>query len=95
MRTLILLGALGLLLLGALFVALRSWTGLAGVAIPWQGWLALIGGAVLTLALGIGLMALMFYSARRGHDEAAHDQQAFRLPEARERDEEDGPPPPR
>lgn len=93
MRNLILLGALGLLLLGALFVALRGWTGLAGVEIPWQGWLALIGGALLTLALGIGLMALMFYSARRGHDEAAHDQQAFRLPRARESEADDEEPP--
>lgn len=88
MRSLILLGALGLLLLIALFVGLRGWTGLAGVEMPWQGWLALIGGVVLTLALGVGLMTLMFYSARRGHDEAAHDQQAFRLPESRDEGDE-------
>lgn len=79
MRSLLLIGVLGLLLLGALLFALRTWTGLSGVEMPWQGWLALIVGAVLTLALGAGLMALMFYSARRGHDDAHHDQQVFRV----------------
>jgi hypothetical protein len=35
------------------------------------GYLALIGGGVATLGLGVGLMALMFYSHRAGFDEAA------------------------
>ena len=34
-----------------------------------NGWIALALGTVLSLALGIGLMALVFYSARRGYDD--------------------------
>jgi hypothetical protein len=33
------------------------------------GWAALVLGVVVTLALGIGLMALVFISNRRGFDE--------------------------
>ena len=35
------------------------------------GWIALIAGSVGMVVLGGGLMALSFYSARSGHDEAA------------------------
>ncbi len=42
---------------------------------------ALIGGGLGTLALGVGLMSLVFFSARRGYDDAA-DQKA-RPPEDR------------
>jgi hypothetical protein len=34
-----------------------------------HGWIALVLGIVLSLAVGIGLMALVFYSSRRGYDE--------------------------
>ena len=34
-----------------------------------HGWIAMILGIVLTLALGGGLMALSFYSARHGYDD--------------------------
>jgi cation transporter-like permease len=36
-----------------------------------HGWIALGLGAVLSVALGGGLMALSFYSARRGFDDDA------------------------
>ena len=36
-----------------------------------SGWIALIAGSVGMVVLGGGLMALSFYSARSGHDEAA------------------------
>jgi hypothetical protein len=39
--------------------------------ISFAGWLAMGLGIVVTLALGIGLMALVFISSRRGYDEAA------------------------
>ncbi|AWJ87530.1 hypothetical protein TSH58p_29620 (plasmid) [Azospirillum sp. TSH58] len=42
---------------------------LFGLSLP--GLLALVGGAVLTSAVAIGLMALVFLSNRSGHDEAA------------------------
>ena len=36
---------------------------------PAQGYAAMIIGIVLSLVVGIGLMALLFYSSRRGYDE--------------------------
>ena len=38
-----------------------------------HGWIALGLGAVLTFLVGAGLMALMFFSERRGYDERAHE----------------------
>ena len=45
------------------------WTGLGDTGISEGGWVALVLGVVFTLALGIGLMALVFISNRRGFDE--------------------------
>jgi hypothetical protein len=40
-----------------------------GSAMPAQGYAALAIGIVLSLIVGVGLMALLFYSSRRGYDE--------------------------
>ena len=40
-----------------------------GSAMNAHGWIALGLGVVLSLALGIGLMMLVFFSARRGYDD--------------------------
>lgn len=45
------------------------WTGIGDSEISGAGWLAMGLGVVVTLALGIGLMALVFISNRRGYDE--------------------------
>jgi hypothetical protein len=45
------------------------WNALGASQISAAGWLAMLVGVVLTLALGIGLMALIFISNRRGYDE--------------------------
>ena len=45
------------------------WTGLGDTGISAAGWVALVLGVVVTLALGIGLMALVFISNRRGYDD--------------------------
>ena len=37
-----------------------------------HGWVALILGVIVSLAVGGGLMALVFVSSRRGYDEKAH-----------------------
>jgi hypothetical protein len=37
-----------------------------------HGWIALILGVIFSLAVGGGLMALVFVSSRRGYDEKAH-----------------------
>ena len=42
------------------------------IALSWHGWIALIAGAIGSVVLGGGLMALSFYSARSGYDEEAH-----------------------
>jgi hypothetical protein len=55
------------LVLGFLIAAL--WIGLGNSEISSAGWLAMGLGVVVTLALGIGLMALVFISSRRGYDE--------------------------
>ncbi len=36
---------------------------------PAAGWIAMIAGIVFSLIVGVGLMALVFYSSRRGYDE--------------------------
>ncbi len=36
---------------------------------PAAGWFALIFGVVVSLAVGVGLMFLVFRSNRKGHDE--------------------------
>lgn len=44
------------------------WSGLGDAGMSEGGWIALVLGVVATLALGIGLMALVFISNRRGYD---------------------------
>jgi hypothetical protein len=45
------------------------WGDIGDSDISAAGWLAMGLGVVVTLALGIGLMALVFISNRRGYDE--------------------------
>jgi dipeptide/tripeptide permease len=47
------------------------WSGIGGSEISLAGWIAMGLGVVVALALGIGLMSLVFLSNRRGYDEAA------------------------
>ncbi len=51
------------------FFIAAQWTGIGNSEISGAGWLAMGLGVVVTLALGIGLMALVFISSRRGYDE--------------------------
>ena len=46
-----------------------AWTDFGDAGMSAAGWFALTLGVLLTLALGIGLMALVFISNRRGFDE--------------------------
>ena len=59
---------LGGFLVGAFLYAVYTWNALAGTPIPPLGWLFMILGVVFTIALGGGLMALVFYSSRKGKD---------------------------
>ena len=41
-----------------------------GPPLPTSGYVAMALGVVFSLVVGIGLMALVFYSSRHGYDEA-------------------------
>jgi len=56
-------------LAGVGWFALYQWNVLGDVEISTHGYIALVLGVIVTAALGIGLMTLLFYSARKGHDE--------------------------
>jgi NADH:ubiquinone oxidoreductase subunit 5 (subunit L)/multisubunit Na+/H+ antiporter MnhA subunit len=73
MRSAIVVLFLAALLLVCAAVAYWAWQEVGEVAIGTHGWIALGLGAALTFLVGAGLMALMFFSARRGYDERAHE----------------------
>jgi hypothetical protein len=56
------------LLVSAVAYCIYAWREVPNVGIPPVGWLFLALGVVLTLLVGGGLMALLFYSSRKGKD---------------------------
>jgi hypothetical protein len=62
-----LLGLLGI----ALWAAYRQWI-LVEVDVPTWAWVSMGVGAGLSILVGGGLMALIFYSSRKGYDEPPH-----------------------
>lgn len=50
-------------------VVVGLWASVGNTQISLAGWLALAFGVLATLGLGVGLMALVFISSRRGYDE--------------------------
>ena len=62
------LGALAFAIVVIVLMA-RFWAGLGDTGMSAAGWIALVLGVAATLALGMGLMALVFTSSRRGYDE--------------------------
>jgi dolichyl-phosphate-mannose--protein O-mannosyl transferase len=56
------------LLVVAIYVAYVSWN-LTDVAMPLTGYVAMWLAIVFMIILGVGLVALMFYSHRHGYDE--------------------------
>jgi hypothetical protein len=67
----VLLAALLALLIVTVVWTTTVWTSSNSIAISKHGWIALSLGTFFSLVIGCGLMALMFYSSRSGHDEAA------------------------
>ena len=61
---------LGLLALVG-WIGHRLWT-MVDIDMPGWAWAALAFGVGLSLLLGFGLMALLFYSSRMGYDEPSH-----------------------
>ncbi len=62
------LAAILFFFLWALWYAVHSWNALDGIAISTTGWVFIVVGIAFTLAVGAGLMALVFYSARHDMD---------------------------
>src|SRR4051794_34789066 len=57
-------------LLGASgFVAYLGWRLGSGADVTTSGYVSMALGVVVSLAVGFGLMGLVFYSSRRGYDE--------------------------
>lgn len=69
MKRVLIVAAFVVALAAALAVGLDAWTMIGETEISLIGWLSIGFGVVATLALGGGLMGLVFYSARRGYDE--------------------------
>lgn len=68
MKTAALVAALGAILIASVVALVTAWSS-AGVDISLFGWVVIGIGAVVSVALGAGLMALSFFSARRGFDD--------------------------
>jgi hypothetical protein len=60
-----------ILLVSATVLSYLGWTSAAGTDMPASGYVALALGVIASLAVGFGLMALVFYSSRAGYDEPA------------------------
>jgi ABC-type uncharacterized transport system permease subunit len=75
MRALVLvIPLLGILVLSAWWAA-ALWMSIDGPPMPVSGYVAMWLGIILSMLVGCGLMALMFFSSRRGYDDRAsrHD----------------------
>ena len=59
---------LGGLLAAALWYAVYAWGQMPGVNVSPLGWVFLVLGVITTVGVGAGLMALVFYSSRKGKD---------------------------
>jgi hypothetical protein len=57
------------LLAGTLVVVYVGWSLAKGTDVPPSGYVAMALGVLASLAVGFGLMALIFYSSRKGYDE--------------------------
>jgi TRAP-type C4-dicarboxylate transport system permease small subunit len=65
-------------LLGLLAIAgwgaYEGWTMHSNVAMPASGYVAMALGVTFSIIVGCGLMALVFYSSRKGYDEGAQNE---------------------
>jgi hypothetical protein len=60
----------GVIVVGAVLALVASmWAAIGDAEISTGGWIALVLGVLVALALGFGLMALVFISSRSGYDE--------------------------
>ena len=66
-----LIAVLFALLIFAAVVAYLGWQSAPGTEVPAVGYATMALGVVLSVVVGAGLMALVFYSSRSGYDEPA------------------------
>ncbi len=59
------------LLIWTSILAGRGWSSAVGTDVPLAGYVAMALGVMFSLLVGVGLMALVFYSSRAGYDEPA------------------------
>ena len=64
--------ALLAMLAGAGAVAYFGWTMQGGSPMPTELYVPMALGIIFSLIVGCGLMALVFYSSRKGYDEPPH-----------------------
>jgi hypothetical protein len=67
----VVLVALGAMLILTGVWGFSVWESSSGVEMGKHGWIAHGLGAFFSLLIGCGLMALMFFSSRSGHDDVA------------------------
>ena len=48
--------------------AIHAWNALGGIEVSTAGWIFIVAGVLVTIGLGSGLMALVFYSSRHDMD---------------------------
>ena len=71
MRTFALVASLLIILAASVWWAASVWMSVEGPPMPVEGYVAMWLGIAFSLVVGCGLMALMFYSSRRGYDDRA------------------------
>jgi uncharacterized integral membrane protein len=69
MKTYLIVGAVLLVLLAVTLYSAQVWLEFDEGQLSGHGLVALLLGIVITLVVGCGLMALVFYSSRRGYDD--------------------------
>lgn len=67
--TITLVGALSLMLLGVMYIVYLTLPSGGYGTLPGHFLVAMTLGVLFTLMVGVGLMALVFYSNRKGYDE--------------------------
>jgi hypothetical protein len=71
-QKLLLVFVLGGVLLASVWFAAQAWLQV-DTQMSAHGWTAMVLGVVLSLIVGVGLMALVFFSSRHGYDDIDND----------------------
>jgi hypothetical protein len=66
--TWVVVGVLSAVLIAAIVLGYLGWTS-TDTDVPASGYVAMALGVIFSLVVGFGLMALIFYSSRKGYDE--------------------------